>query len=176
MLRLTMAMANVLAANIRTLRLARGENQTEFADALGVNQGTVARWEGGAQPKHEPLIKMAHLAGCTVGEFTSQLISNRYEGAALKEGAPISTISMPVIFPNEQSLVDMFETLLAVTKKERDPSVIARRLAQLLPSAIVRAVSQQLSVPFPVDDKEEAGEGVLTQHEANPAHREPPST
>jgi DNA-binding transcriptional regulator YiaG len=38
-------MAELTATKIRRMRLALGENQTEFGRRFGVNQSTVARWE-----------------------------------------------------------------------------------------------------------------------------------
>jgi len=58
-----------LAARIKRLRQSRGETQAEFADAMATTQGTVARWEKGAAPKHEALAMLARMAGVSVEQF-----------------------------------------------------------------------------------------------------------
>lgn len=143
---LTAVMADVLAANIKGLRIALGDNQAEFGDRLGVSQGTVARWEGGSEPKHDPLVRMADLAGRTVKEFTTQIISDLKPRAAgaeprngffVGEGAPLL---LPVHLPSEEALAEMFSALLEVLEGEADRDVRAHRLAQLLPSALAQCV------------------------------------
>lgn len=60
------------AANLKRLREAKGWTQGQLAEAIGVQQPTVQRWESGArEPKHADLeriaialgIKVAHLFG-----------------------------------------------------------------------------------------------------------------
>jgi transcriptional regulator with XRE-family HTH domain len=68
-------MATILAANIKALRLREGPNQTEFAERMGVSQGTVARWEAGAKPQYEHIVTMAGMAGVSVQDFTGHLLA-----------------------------------------------------------------------------------------------------
>jgi len=62
-------MIKPLAERIKLLRQSRGETQTEFGFIVGATQATIARWEGGAEPKHEALGKLAQLAGVTIEDF-----------------------------------------------------------------------------------------------------------
>ena len=144
MLKLSAAMQKVLAANILTLRKRRGQNQTEFGEDVGVSQGTVARWEAGSEPKSEPLLKMANMAGRTVQSFTTELISDMELGAYLEPSGPAegSSILLPVQLPSEDALTQMFSGLLRILKNESDADTVARRLAQLLPSALAQTVSR----------------------------------
>lgn len=50
----------MLSVNIRSLRQQLGLSQTQFAQKLGVTQGTVSQWENGRiQPEIEMLVYMA---------------------------------------------------------------------------------------------------------------------
>lgn len=144
MLKLSAAMQKVLAANIRTLRKRLDVNQTVFGEHIGVSQGTVARWEKGAEPKSEPLLKMANMAGRSVQSFTTELISDKELGSEPEPTilADWSAILMPVQLPSEDALAQMFSGLLRILKNETDADAIARRLAQLLPSALAQTVSR----------------------------------
>ena len=52
---------------IKELREARGLNQTRVAEAMGVSQVAVAKWEAGrAFPAGERLPALADLLGCTI--------------------------------------------------------------------------------------------------------------
>ena len=62
-------MAISVSERIKRLRISRGEKQEEFADRLGVSQGTVARWEGGSMPKPDALSSLARLAGVSLETF-----------------------------------------------------------------------------------------------------------
>lgn len=59
-------MATNLAERIAQLRSLRRLDQKQFAEALGVSQGTVSRWEKGAKPKPEMLQAIANFAGIPV--------------------------------------------------------------------------------------------------------------
>jgi transcriptional regulator with XRE-family HTH domain len=50
------------AAHVRRLRVATGLNQSEFASELGVEQGTVSRWENGVSPSFENVTLLATFA------------------------------------------------------------------------------------------------------------------
>lgn len=140
---LTAAMASILAANIKALRTRFGENQTEFAERIGTTQGTVARWEGGAEPKHDAMVKLANLAGCSTEDLTTQLI----DGQAAKAPPPIisggQALLLPVLLPSEAELTAMFEGLLAPLRKETDQRVVAQRLAQTLPNGLAQILGRQ---------------------------------
>jgi transcriptional regulator with XRE-family HTH domain len=58
-----------LAEKIKAIRLSKGMNQSEFGDAIGVGQSTVARWERGAQPAPEFLYQIASIAKVTVDQL-----------------------------------------------------------------------------------------------------------
>ncbi len=59
-----------LSQSIKALRRGFGMGQKEFASAVGVSQGTVSKWESGAQrPEAEPLTKLAAMAGTDVARF-----------------------------------------------------------------------------------------------------------
>lgn len=62
-------MAIQLSTKIRLLRKKLGLTQPEFADKLEVSQGTVSRWETGAAPSHQSLVRMAELDGVSLDEF-----------------------------------------------------------------------------------------------------------
>lgn len=45
--------------DIRAWREARGLSQKDLAEALGVRQATVSRWESGDRPATMPLVRLA---------------------------------------------------------------------------------------------------------------------
>lgn len=59
-----------MAEKIKALRERLGIDQRELADKIGVNQSTVSKYELGKQePKREPNMKLAELAGVPFGEW-----------------------------------------------------------------------------------------------------------
>jgi transcriptional regulator with XRE-family HTH domain len=167
-------MSQILATNIRTLREARGQNQAEFADDLGVSQGMVSRWETGSEPKHEPLVRLAKMAGVTVGQLTSSLITDVKEraGTRVSEESAGRSILLPVALPSEDALTVMFEALLEVLETESDSAVAARRLAQLLPGALAQTVSRSLNSQQPGLAAPTRAEGAQARAKATPSKRQ----
>jgi transcriptional regulator with XRE-family HTH domain len=62
-------MAIQLSTKIQLLRKKTGLTQPEFADRVGVSQGTVSRWEKGSAPSHSHLVELAKLDGTSLDEF-----------------------------------------------------------------------------------------------------------
>lgn len=62
---------SLLAGRIKALRKSASLTQTEFAEAIGVSQGTVSRWEKGVDPDFEHLQKLADFADEPVDLFAS---------------------------------------------------------------------------------------------------------
>jgi transcriptional regulator with XRE-family HTH domain len=58
-----------ISSRIRRFRQAMGLNQEQLAEALGVSQGTVSRWEKGSSPRGEHLQLLAEFFGKTVDEL-----------------------------------------------------------------------------------------------------------
>lgn len=141
-------MATILATNIKTLRLRERATQTDFAETLGVSQGTVARWESGSKPEVEHIVKMAEIAGVPVPQFTGQILPPERRQFV---DAPAGVLFLPVQLPNEKTLTEMFEALLASMPANVDPDALAQKLAQLLPSALARTVSHQQGESGPRD-------------------------
>ncbi len=149
---LTAAMSQIIAANVKTLRTSLRLNQTEFGEILDVSQGTVARWENGSEPKNDRLVKMAELARCGVADFTSRLLSKLEEEGEERTSPSSPAIFLPVFLPSEGALTQMFDGLLGLLAAEKDQAVIARRLAQLLPSALAQTVSRMRFQQTDADD------------------------
>ncbi len=60
----------ILAANVKALRVHLGLKQTAFAERVGTDQANVSKWERGTtEPSSEPIEAMAELAGCPVRTF-----------------------------------------------------------------------------------------------------------
>ena len=79
---------SALNENIRTLRMARGLNQVEFAERLGVTKQCVSNWENdNVLPSIETLIKLSDFLGVT----TDHLLGR----------TPISTISTDGLTPKQ---------------------------------------------------------------------------
>lgn len=141
------AMAQILATNIKALRDSMGLTQEQFADALDTSQGSVARWEGGSQPKLEKLEKLAEMAGRSITEFSSSI----WAGPVPKSPAPQAAlftqpgIFMPVMLPSESALTEMFHALLPIAGVDDAQGAIARMLAQLLPDALAQTVFRPTS-------------------------------
>lgn len=58
---------------IKELREAKGLTQKYIADAMGVDQAAVAKWESGkAMPTAAKLPKLALLLGCTIDDLYSE--------------------------------------------------------------------------------------------------------
>lgn len=56
--------------NIKELRKAANMTQVQLADAVGVNQSTVAAWESGEKfPRANILPMLATALGCTVNDL-----------------------------------------------------------------------------------------------------------
>lgn len=158
------SMANHLGPNVARLRDSMGLNQTMFGELVKASQATVARWEQGSQPKPEALVMLAGLASATVADFVSKPWTPRE--AASQGGMHVfdydrafGALMMPVKLPSEASLTEMFSALLEVLEGETDLDVRARRLAQLLPSALEQCVYRslsarpdQLAAPAPASD------------------------
>lgn len=59
------------------LREASGMNQSEFADALGVDKTTVNHWENfGAKPSLSRLPDIARITGCKVGKLVDAMMES----------------------------------------------------------------------------------------------------
>lgn len=58
-----------IGKKIRQLREAIGDSQSAFADRLGVEQGSVSRWENGGNVKQQHQSAIAELANMSVAEF-----------------------------------------------------------------------------------------------------------
>lgn len=156
---LSRVMATLLAANIKTLRMREGPTQVEFAEALGVSQGTIARWESGSKPEYEHIVKMAAMAGVSVPEFTGQILTSERPQFV---GSTAGVLFLPVQLPSEAALTEMFEGLLETMPANLDSAAIAQKLAQLLPGALSRTVSHAQAETWPSDQPrppEGAGEG-----------------
>jgi transcriptional regulator with XRE-family HTH domain len=82
------AMAIQLSTKIQLLRKKLGKTQPEFADMVGVSQGTVSRWEKGAAPSHQHLMEMARLEGVSLDEFLLGAIGR----PASEQGPPIPVV------------------------------------------------------------------------------------
>lgn len=167
---LTEAMAHIIATNIKALRMARQQNQTEFAEALGVSQGTVARWEAGSTPKNDALLRLSEMANVTPREFSAALISNMKDVPRdYNHSESSSSIMLPVLLPSEEALFAMFRSLLSVVEDEKDLTVAARRLAQLLPDALARTVFRSTAQQPDLDGASVPEEGAATRTEASRA-------
>lgn len=81
-------MAIQLSVKIQLLRKKLGKTQPEFADLVGVSQGTVSRWEKGAAPSHQHLTRMAELDGITLDEFLLGAVGR----PASEQGDPIPVV------------------------------------------------------------------------------------
>ena len=56
--------------NLKEIRLKRGMTQQELADAVGITQSQIARYESGeTQPSLETLRKLAAALDCTLDEL-----------------------------------------------------------------------------------------------------------
>lgn len=61
-----------LCKNIRTLRKERGETQRELADAIGVYQTAVSKWENSGRMNLENAIKVADHYGVSLDELSGR--------------------------------------------------------------------------------------------------------
>lgn len=53
-------------SNIRAERARKGLTVKEVAEAIGVHENAVSRWESGeTQPRADNLLKLSHLFGCS---------------------------------------------------------------------------------------------------------------
>lgn len=81
-------MAIQLSTKIMLLRKKLGLTQPEFADKVGVSQGTVSRWEKGAAPSHPHLVRLADLDGVSLDEFLLGAVGR----PAAEQGPPIPVV------------------------------------------------------------------------------------
>ena len=62
-----------MAANVRTARLASGLTQRQLAEAVGVGELVVSKWERGMyRPSHENMIRLAGALGRSVAWFYTE--------------------------------------------------------------------------------------------------------
>lgn len=67
-----MDIKDIIAQNVKALRMARGLNQYQLADALGVRQSTVGNIEAGIRSPSLPLLlRMAAYFGVTVDALST---------------------------------------------------------------------------------------------------------
>ncbi len=68
---LNAGMTSDISGKIVTFRRREGINQAEFGERVGVTQGTVSRWEKGANPEPDMLAAIARTIGLSVDELIS---------------------------------------------------------------------------------------------------------
>jgi transcriptional regulator with XRE-family HTH domain len=81
-------MAIQLSTRIQLVRKKLGKTQPEFADLFGVSQGTVSRWEKGAAPSHQHLLRLAELDGVSLDEFLLGAVGR----PTAEQGPPIPVV------------------------------------------------------------------------------------
>lgn len=72
-----------LSRRIAAARRRLGKTQSEFGEALGVNQTTVSRWEKGATPDFAALAKIAQLTGENLSDLAQADFASAETGPAL---------------------------------------------------------------------------------------------
>lgn len=82
------AVSRDLSRKITMLRRSRGQTQGDFARLFGVQQATVSRWEKGAMPDYQHLLKLAEIGGTSVEE----LLGGGAEPAMRLPGTPVTVI------------------------------------------------------------------------------------
>jgi transcriptional regulator with XRE-family HTH domain len=117
-------MAIQLSTKIRLLRKRLGLNQPEFADKVGVSQGTVSRWEAGAAPTHQHLTTLAELDGVSLDEFLLGAVGR----PATEIGEPIPVVGYvgagASVYPiDDEHENNGFETI------ERPPFITGQAIA-----------------------------------------------
>lgn len=87
-----MAKDRALGLKIRGLRKGfDGESQAAFGSRLGVEQGTVSRWENGEIPKRTLWKKISQLAGVPTGDFFFGVEADE------DEAGPTSRVRVPKV-------------------------------------------------------------------------------
>lgn len=76
----------MLSHNVDTLRKRLGDTQDQFADRMGVSQGTVSRW-GQSMPRGDQLMNLAMLAGVLPTDFLNKPIEKAKRGAYISQPA-----------------------------------------------------------------------------------------
>lgn len=67
-----------VATNLKSFRLERGMNQTQFATAIGRRQGSVSKWERGEEsPRLDVIAGIAGAFEISIEEFLAQLFKPR---------------------------------------------------------------------------------------------------
>lgn len=117
-------MAIQLATKIQLMRKKLGMTQPEFADRIGVSQGTVSRWEKGAAPAHSHLVELSKLNGTTLDEFLLGAIGK----PAAEQGPPIPVVGYvgagASVYPvDDEHEASGFETI------ERPPFITGEAIA-----------------------------------------------
>lgn len=58
----------------RDARMRAGKRVSDVTDALGVTRAAVSQWENGIYfPRHDKLLKLSRLYGCTVDDLLSSV-------------------------------------------------------------------------------------------------------
>jgi transcriptional regulator with XRE-family HTH domain len=115
-------MAIQLSTKIQLLRKKLGLTQPEFADLVGVSQGTVSRWEKGAAPSHQHLARMAELDAVTLDEFLLGAL-----GRVGEPGPPIPVVGFVGAGASVYPIDD--ESSMGFSTVERPPFITGEAIA-----------------------------------------------
>lgn len=131
------------ADNIRVLVNEAGD-QTLFAESVGTSQSAVSRWIAGKVPRNiATLNRVAHVARVSVDQLLEvPLHVARARELTADAGA---ILMMPVSFPSEDMLTDMFAGILELVDRPDLVDELASRLAQRLPNALAQAQAAHIA-------------------------------
>lgn len=117
-------MAIQLSTKIQLLRKKLGLTQPEFADRVGVSQGTVSRWEKGSAPTHQHLASLAELDGKSLDEFLLGAVGR----VAGERGDPIPVVGYVGAGASVYPIADEHESN-GFTTVERPPFITGNAIA-----------------------------------------------
>ncbi|GAB1344789.1 helix-turn-helix transcriptional regulator [Gemmatimonas sp.] len=117
-----------LSFSLKLARISAGLTVQQVADAVGVSQQAISKWErevGGAAPKAERLSELAQLYGTTTEELLSKALSIANSNAHLSSGdryLQTSPLRMPEMSSSEEASAQAYADLFGRYSKLADDS------------------------------------------------------
>ena len=117
-----------LSLSLKLARISAGLTVQQVADAVGVSQQAISKWEresGGAAPKAERLSELAQLYGTTTDELLSKALNIANSNAHLASGdryLQTSPLRMPEMSSSDEATAQAYADLFGRYSKLADDS------------------------------------------------------
>lgn len=125
----------VIGERVQERLKAMGLSQAELARRVGVSQPTINNLIHRSKKGSTQLHRIARCLGTTTAYLEGE-VDDPDVGAPPPERPAIPLLMLPVALPSQDALAEMFEGLLEAIDRTAPVDVLARELAQLLPTGL----------------------------------------